>query len=78
VGFYYNVVSSAFRDAVRELTAGTSVKNEKGIEVFYDLAITPAIRVIPGYQHVWDPLVAQVAADHRWANLFLLRFTVAL
>jgi len=78
VGFYYNVVSSAFRDAVRELTAGTSVKNEKGIEVFYDLAITPAIRVIPGYQHVWDPLFAQVAADHRWANLFLLRFTVAL
>jgi hypothetical protein len=78
VGFYYNVISPDFKDAVRELTAGTNVKNEKGIEVFYDLAITPAIRVIPGYQHVWDPLVAQVGADHRWANLFLLRFTVAL
>jgi carbohydrate-selective porin OprB len=78
VGFYYNVISSDFKDAVRELTVGTSVDNEKGFEIFYDFAITPAIRVIPGYQHVWDPLVAQVATDHRSANLFLLRFTVAL
>jgi len=77
-GFYYNAVSGEFNDDLKQLTAGTTVKNEKGIEVFYDFAITPAIRVIPGYQYVWDPFTAQVVANHRSANLFLLRLTVAL
>ena len=54
------------------------MKNEKGIEAFYDFAISPAVRVIPGYQYVWDPFTAQVVANRRSANLFLLRFTVAL
>jgi porin len=78
VGFYYNAVNGEFKDDIKQLTAGTTVKNEKGIEVFYDFAITPAVRVIPSYQYVRDPLTAQVVANHRSANLFLLRFTVAL
>jgi len=77
-GFYYNAFGGEFKDAIGRLTAGTRVKNEKGIEVFYDVAITPAVRVIPGYQYVRDPFTAQVVANHRSANLFLLRFTVAL
>jgi len=77
-GFYYNAFSGEFKDDIRQLTAGTAVKNEKGLELFYDFAITPAVRAIPGYQYVRDPFTAQIVANHRSANLFLLRFTVAL
>ena len=77
VGFYYNVVSGKFKNAIQQLTAGTTVKNEKGVEVFYDFAITPAIRLIPGYQHVWNPLIASVALNQNHADLFLARITVA-
>jgi hypothetical protein len=31
------------------------------IEVFYNFAVTPAIRLIPSYQHIWHPLAAKVA-----------------
>ena len=78
VGFYYNAISGDLKQDIQRLTGGPRIKNEKGIEVFYDFAITPAIRVNPGYQHVWDPLIAQVATNHRWANVFLLRFNLAL
>jgi porin len=76
-GFYYNAISGLFKNAIEQLTAGTRLKNEKGIEVFYDFAITPAIRVEPGYQHVWDPLIAAVAVKENHADLFQLRFNVA-
>ena len=48
------------------------IQNEKGIEIFYDFAITPAIRVIPSYQHIWNPLTAAVAKNHRSADCFFL------
>jgi len=76
-GFYYNVVSGKFKNAIEQLTADTTVKNEKGVEVFYDFAITPAIRLIPGYQHVWNPLIASVTLNQNNADLFLARLTVA-
>src|SRR5262249_27179706 len=77
-GAYYNVISDDTKKAVGQLTAGTgAVKNEKGLEVFYDFAITPAIRLIPSYQHIWDPLLAQVATKKNWADVFLLRVNVA-
>src|SRR5262252_9136159 len=78
VGFYYNLVSGELKDSISQLTAGTRVENEKGFEVFYDFAITPALRIIPSYQYIWNPLVAQVAAGHRSASVFLLRFTAIL
>ncbi|MBV8834518.1 MAG: carbohydrate porin [Acidobacteriaceae bacterium] len=53
-----------------------AVQNEKGSEVFYELAITPAFRVIPSYQHIWNPLTAGVARSQRTADVFLLRFAV--
>lgn len=76
-GFYENQISHYLKQDITQLTAGTSsAKNEKGTEIFYDFAITPALRIIPGYQHVWSPLTATVAAKQDHANVFLLRFAV--
>jgi porin len=77
-GFYYNAISNELKNSIAQLTAGTAtVKNEKGTEVFYDFALTPAIRLIPSYQHIWNPLTAEVARTQRTANAFLVRLSVA-
>ena len=78
VGFYYNQFSRDLKNDITLLTAGTDkLSNERGVEVFYDFAITPAVRLIPSYQHIWDPLVAQIATDQDHADIFLTRMTVA-
>ena len=77
VGFYFNGVSPHFKNDIEQLTAGTRPKNEKGIEIFYDFAITPAIRLNPSYQHVWNPLIAGVASRQNHADLFLARLNLA-
>ena len=78
VGYYYNVVSNDFKNAITNLTLGqSSANNEQGFEVFYDFAITPAIRLIPGYQHIWNPVAAQVSTGTTHADIFLTRLTVA-
>ena len=60
------------------LTAGTeNVKNETGVAAFYDFRITPAIRLIASYQHIANPVVAQVATKRDQANAFLTRLTIA-
>ena len=77
VGYYYNAISNDLKNHVAQLTAGTStVKDEQGIEIFYDFAITPAVRLIPSYQHIWQPLTAQVATKQNEADVFLARLTV--
>ncbi len=77
VAFYYNAISDDLKNDVSRLTAGTvNVKNESGIEAFYDFAITPAIRIIPSYQHIWNPLTATVATNQNHADVFLARLTV--
>ena len=77
-GFYYNKISGDLKHSVGRLTGGTAtIGNEKGTEVFYDFAITPAFRFIASYQYVRDPLIAQVAAKQNSASLFLTRVTVA-
>ena len=35
----------------------------RGWKIFYDFAVTPAVRLIPSYQHIWNPFVAQVATE---------------
>jgi hypothetical protein len=76
-GFYVNQFSHYFKGDIASLTAGTSTaKDEKGTEIFYDFAITPALRIIPGYQHIWNPLNAKVAAKQDHADVFLLRLAV--
>ena len=77
VGYYFNAISNDLKNDVAQLTAGTStVKDEQGIEIFYDFAITPAVRLIPSYQHIWQPLTAQVATKQNEADVFLARLTV--
>ena len=77
IGYYYNAISNDLKNNVAQLTIGTStVKDEQGIEIFYDFAITPAVRLIPSYQHIWQPLTAQVATKQNEADVFLARLTV--
>jgi porin len=78
VGFYYNAISRDLKQSVSRLTAGTeTVRNEKGMEVFYDFAITPAVRVIASYQHIWDPLAAHLATKKDSTNVVLARLNAA-
>src|SRR5207248_11684134 len=56
--------------SIKRLTFNTaSVNDEMGIEIFYDFAITPAIRFIPSYQHIWDPIAAQVSKHENGADV---------
>jgi porin len=78
VGYYYNAISNDLKNSIKRLTFNTSsVSDEKGIEIFYDFAITPAIRFIPSYQHIWNPIAAQVSKHENEADVFLSRVTVA-
>jgi porin len=77
-GFYYNKISNSLKTDIARLTLGnTSASDEIGIEVFYNFAVTPAVRLIPSYQHIWHPLAAQVAKGQDHADLVLTRLTVA-
>jgi len=76
VGWYMNGISPDLQNQVRRYTGGAlNVQNEQGMEVFYDYAITPAIRLIPSYQHIWNPLSA-VAAGHDSADIWMMRGTI--
>jgi len=76
LGIYHNGISRPLKDDITRLTGGTATpKNENGTEVFYDFAITPAIRVIPSYQHIWNPLTAVAVKNERGADVFLVRLS---
>jgi porin len=78
IGLYYNEISRNLKDELKLFTAGTlSVGDEKGMEAFYDFAITPAIRLIGSYQHIWDPLTASVATRQSKTDMVSTRLTVA-
>ena len=78
VAWYWNEVSKYLKNDITNLTMMTaSAKNESGIEVFYDFAVTPAVRIIPGYQHIWNPLTAEVVNNQKKADVFLTRLTIA-
>lgn len=78
VGYYDNTISTNFKNDIANLTFGQSrARNEQGLEVFYDFAVTPAIRLIPSYQHIWNPLAAEVSTGNTHADVFLTRITVA-
>ena len=77
-GIYHNGISHPLKRDIARLTEATStLENEQGLEVFYDVAITPAVRLIPSYQHIWNPTTAKVAKNERGADVFLLRSSVA-
>ena len=76
-GIYHNGISDPLKLDIEQLSGSKNVvRNEKGSEIFYDLAITPAIRFIPSYQHIWNPLTAEVTRNQRGTDMFLARFTV--
>jgi porin len=78
VGFYDNVVSNNFKNSITQLTQGTSsAADERGVELFYDFAITPAVRMNVSYQHIWNPLIAKVTENQDNASIFLARLNVA-
>jgi porin len=77
VGFYYNGVSDDLKRTVAQATNNVlSIDDEKGLEVFYSFALTPAIRVIPSYQRIWNPLLAQVETREKSADAFFVRLSV--
>jgi hypothetical protein len=77
VGFYYNKISDRLKADIVALSRGaTSASDESGLEVFYNFAITPAVRVIPSYQHIWHPLAAEVAERRKSADIVQTRVTV--
>jgi carbohydrate-selective porin OprB len=76
VGWYMNGISPDLQSQVRKYTGGAiNVQNEQGLEVFYDYALTSAFRIIPSYQHIWDPLSA-VAVGNDHTDLWMMRATV--
>jgi porin len=77
LGIYHNGISQPLKNDIARLTGATATpKNENGLEVFYDFAITPAVRVIPSYQHIWNPLTAAVVKNERGADVFLVRLSL--
>jgi len=44
---------------------------------FWHFSNIPAVRLIPSYQHIWNPFSAQVVTDQDHADIFLTRLTVA-
>jgi porin len=77
LGIYHNGISQPLKNDFASLTgAKATVKNENGLEVFYGVAITPAIRLIPSYQHIWNPLAAEVAKNQRGSDVFLFRLSL--
>jgi porin len=78
VGYFYNEFSGDLKESLAALTLNSvNLKNESGVEAFYDFAVTPAIRVIPSYQHIWQPFFAQVETRQSEADIFLTRVTAA-
>jgi hypothetical protein len=77
LGIYHNGISQPLKNDIARLTGATAtLKNEQGLEIFYGIAITPAIRLIPSYQHIWNPMTAEVAKNERGADVFLLRLSL--
>ena len=76
-GFYHNGISDPLKLDIEQLSGSkNAVRNENGSEIFYDFAITPAVRFIPSYQHIWSPLTAEATRNQRAADMFFARLTV--
>lgn len=74
VGWYYNMLSGDLKDGLFRFSNGAiSAGDEHGVEVFYDIAITPAISLNISYQHVWNPFQAALASDRDSADILMVR-----
>jgi len=77
IGAYYNNIGNSTKNDISKLSENTiAIRDEWGMEVFYSFAVTPAIRVIPSYQHIRNPLIASVETGRRSADVFLARLNI--
>ena len=77
IGYFYNNFSGDLKQSLSKLSHGSvRLRTENGLEVFYDFALTPAIRLIPSYQHIWEPFFAETQTQKQSADIFLARSTV--
>ena len=78
IGFYYNDISDKLKTSIAAISRGeAAARDESGMEVFYNFAVTPAVRLIPSYQHIWHPLAAEVAERRKSADVFQVRIATA-
>jgi hypothetical protein len=75
-GVYVNGISDDLKADADELGLG-DVDDEVGLELFYDFAITPAVRFTSSYQRIWNPLLAQLEAGNDHADVFYARLNIA-
>ncbi len=74
VGTYYNELSGDLKDGLYRFSNGDiSVGDEYGLEIFYDIAITPAGSLNISYQHVWNPFQAALADGEDSADILMVR-----
>lgn len=77
VGWYFNGTSDGLKETFSRATGGGfRLRDETGLEIFYNIALTPAISLIPSYQHIWNPLLAQIETRDRGADAFFVRLSV--
>lgn len=68
--------SGDLKDGVELFSGGSiSTNNESGIELFYNVGITPAINLNFSYQHVWDPFVAALTDGDDSADILMVRLS---
>jgi len=53
VGWYYSRFSDDLKNNLRVLRRG--LRNEQGVEAFYNIQVTPAVTVTPNLQVIVDP-----------------------
>lgn len=76
LGGYYNRTSGSLKDGVNFFSGGAiDVGNERGIEAFYNIEVTPAINVNLSYQWILDPFQAALAGGDDSADLFMVRLS---
>jgi carbohydrate-selective porin OprB len=75
-GVYINGISDDLKADADQLGLG-DVDDEVGLELFYDFAITPAVRFTSSYQRIWNPLLAQLESGNDHADVFYARLNVA-
>jgi carbohydrate-selective porin OprB len=74
IGAFYNKLSGDLKNGVRVFSGGDiSIDDESGIEVFYNVGITPAIYLNTSYQHVWNPFTAALAGGDDSADILMVR-----
>ena len=77
IGGYYNKISGDLKDGLRLVSNGDIlVRDESGIEVFYDLSILPSMSLNFSYQHVWNPFEAELLGGSDSADIGMMKLNI--